>query len=1091
MVKGLERRDASETNALRSLRSSADIPSATLPSGPGPGATPALPRVNIAETPVQRTLGKFRQYASAAIGEAAAIQQERSALDGQMAHLQGKTFDEVQMGGDKFALQGYRVVEAQEQASALLTAQQIDIAQGGYELEPDQFREQFANRVDGVLAGVQDPRTRELVREQVLRQMPVLVDQQTVGHLEFQEERTFSALTRSIDTISADPTSADRLISFATGAPGTATSGLSMERRQEAVVSGVVKAFSNDNPAAYAILSGEGLFKDLPPAQQQAIRSAKSQFEKRARNTYDADFIQAQDELTRRIETGQLEPQQAMEAYATLLADHDITISQQEAGAVYAQAKDGVRDRKVNTAVATHEAISRGDQDTAITMIIKSLTATESSGNPLATITIEDGRQFGGLLQMGQGRLTDYHRATGGKLYTPEEFRKLPPGEQDVVNRWQVKDILDTITADGLDKYIGKSIKGVTVTYSGLVAVAHLGGKGGLKKFLKTGGQYDPHDGSDTRKGTHLSDYLRKHGNGVELNPAQARRSAAQRMTVLREQAALESFEKTQPQLDALDDAFVSGQLSRDSWLSGRREAMKQFNRGRTMADVKYERSLSQKVAGDAAALLDEKKALAAGVKLESLNQAFEAAVWQFEDGTITREDLHAAQQTLGAGRQEVQEQYGIRLNSERELKHLRAQVARISGAVDKRLEFDAGQAEINAAERSGSLHDLTPALQERALDAHRDRVSQEVQDAVASQAVDPEEVGALFNSKMVDYYAKTGVVDETFERTMNGFFAGGLVDKTGAPRPEYLEAAEQYRELHRRNPAVADKYVRAENRDQLDAVLHNAGNGPLDTAVATIGARSLATDLTSAPRTATTQEFLAAGRTIKQIDANVDKFINRSKIGVAQAILNKDADLQQVLNRSWFDPFGIDDEVNRNILTQRLRNELEDAHSRSPNITSSELVEAAGRRVQERSPIIGGNVVALPTDGPSAGERFFGARSADFTDQAGAIDDAVMDYFRSPAFVEEYPFVNETTFRDFLPDFTPDSIQGSALAGSGLSTTFTGVRPFKMYYNSVDDVLQVQFSLPGSGSFSEAIVLDPALIGREYINNHNAAAAE
>ena len=101
------------------------------------------------------------------------------------------------------------------------------------------------------------------------------------------------------------------------------------------------------------------------------------------------------------------------------------------------------------------------------------------------------------------------------------------------------------------------------------------------------------------------------------------------------------------------------------------------------------------------------------------------------------------------------------------------------------------------------------------------------------------------------------------------------------------------------------------------------------------------------------------------------------------------------------------------------------------------------------------------------------------------------MDYFRTPEFVKANPSVEQTTLADFLPEFLPEFIRGDALAGSGASTVFTGVRPFKMYYNSTDDIFQVQFSLPGRGTLSEAIVLDPRLIGKQYIAAHNAASAD
>ena len=46
--------------------------------------------------------------------------------------------------------------------------------------------------------------------------------------------------------------------------------------------------------------------------------------------------------------------------------------------------------------------------------------------------------------------------------------------------------------------YIGKTIHGVKITYSGMLMAAHLAGVGGLKKFLRSG--YNASDGNQSVK---------------------------------------------------------------------------------------------------------------------------------------------------------------------------------------------------------------------------------------------------------------------------------------------------------------------------------------------------------------------------------------------------------------------------------------------------------------------------------------------------------------------------------------------------------------------------------------------------------------
>ncbi len=68
------------------------------------------------------------------------------------------------------------------------------------------------------------------------------------------------------------------------------------------------------------------------------------------------------------------------------------------------------------------------------------------------------------------------------------------------LNKWHLK--------DEIEKYSGSTIKGVQITESGILAAAHLGGVGSIKRFLKTNGIRRFKDGY----GTSVSDYLRDFG---------------------------------------------------------------------------------------------------------------------------------------------------------------------------------------------------------------------------------------------------------------------------------------------------------------------------------------------------------------------------------------------------------------------------------------------------------------------------------------------------------------------------------------------------------------------------------------------------
>ena len=127
---------------------------------------------------------------------------------------------------------------------------------------------------------------------------------------------------------------------------------------------------------------------------------------------------------------------------------------------------------------------------------LERLTQSESSGDSNAEITIAGGRRYVGALQFADARLQDYQAATDTS-FTQDEF-KADSALQDKVAAWHIADIDKTIdglglNTDGFDR-------------DGLRAVAHLGGKHGMKKFVQTEGKYNPSD----ELGTSLQDYYDK-----------------------------------------------------------------------------------------------------------------------------------------------------------------------------------------------------------------------------------------------------------------------------------------------------------------------------------------------------------------------------------------------------------------------------------------------------------------------------------------------------------------------------------------------------------------------------------------------------
>ena len=178
-----------------------------------------------------------------------------------------------------------------------------------------------------------------------------------------------------------------------------------------------------------------------------------------------------------------------LDSYARPLNTDDDDMAEFEA-----ETKLSANDMRLAT-IATDNR-RKAQKEKAQLSFINQLTQNESSGQSDAEITIEDGRRFVGKLQFGEARLKDYQKATGS-TFTQDNF-KADTALQDKVADWHIKDIDKAIDAlgintDGYDR-------------DGLRAVAHLGGKGGMKKFVLSKGEYDPSDDL----GTSLKGYYDK-----------------------------------------------------------------------------------------------------------------------------------------------------------------------------------------------------------------------------------------------------------------------------------------------------------------------------------------------------------------------------------------------------------------------------------------------------------------------------------------------------------------------------------------------------------------------------------------------------
>ena len=124
------------------------------------------------------------------------------------------------------------------------------------------------------------------------------------------------------------------------------------------------------------------------------------------------------------------------------------------------------------------------------------LKQSESSSDTTASRVNRSGDRYVGELQFGESRLNDYKNSTGA-TFTLDEFQE-NPSLQSKVGLWHINDI---------DKYIDQ-LGNLAEGYDrdGLRAIAHLGGKEGMKKWLESEGKVNPSD----ELGTSLTEYYNK-----------------------------------------------------------------------------------------------------------------------------------------------------------------------------------------------------------------------------------------------------------------------------------------------------------------------------------------------------------------------------------------------------------------------------------------------------------------------------------------------------------------------------------------------------------------------------------------------------
>lgn len=278
----------------------------------------------------QDILDGLAEFGSKTIREAANARYTRIAAEGAMAYTQGKAVEDLPTDNNKWALEGYRVMEANTTSAALLAAQQAEISTSLYQLSPEEFRAQYGKRMEAALEG-KDERVQDVLREQLMKAMPTLIEQHTREHAGYLETKNVEAVETAVDIMSRDTSNTDAVIGIASGEG--AASALASDKQQAAVVSGVVRALANGNPNAYYVLKNEGFFDSLPADLANSLDAAKRQHDAKVKSEYNPARQSAEREIDRKIANNEYSPDEAAKAKADFEAEYGVDLTAQEASA--------------------------------------------------------------------------------------------------------------------------------------------------------------------------------------------------------------------------------------------------------------------------------------------------------------------------------------------------------------------------------------------------------------------------------------------------------------------------------------------------------------------------------------------------------------------------------------------------------------------------------------------------------------------------------------------------------------------------------------------------------------------------------------
>jgi len=1050
---------------------------------PTPVPVPNLQAPNVAAPDVQNSqAAKVARSISAFTGEqfqaATNIDQEMRYLDGQMAAAQGQSMDDLEIEGDKWAMSGYRAIEAQSLTATLLAAQQEMLRQVDFEDDPEEYRAKIVARLATQLDGL-DPKTAQLVRKQMAAQMPALVAQHTSANMQYQEAESYRTLEYSMDIMSKDDTQIAAMLSNASG-DGEGFSGLSRDRRESAVAQGVVRAFEAGNPLAYARLKSAGVLDEFSTGQQQLMRNAEDGYQTQMRQELNTVYVAEIAALETEIASGKYSGDVAMMKLSEIMASHGMEIRAAEGKAAYTAGKDANELNRSGTALLIREAGLRGDFEAIASLSFDALGWVESKNDPNAR---------GPVIMSGANR---GDQAIGEFQIMPKTIRDpgygVKPGNpaDPVSVRRASKDYWTAMVAGSSGGY------GLPWEAGDLeaAAVAYNAGPGNATKWIEAGRDYSVLPDRAQTEPYAKALVARAGASDISMS-ADARQRAAQAAYDATAKAVdLEGYEAITLRRVDLNEEFQSGALSIPEFVAADRQLNDEYNVVRTSAESNAMISEIETFRADSASMVTDERREVLDTQYEVRRAALDSVL---ADDRVTVSQKSEAIDLFGNGIREMYADAGVIQSDFGNAAMVKELGANWNEVMRKGRDAQLNNDLITRARSNGSVGDLSPQNRAKAWAAIREETAQAVADQASAVGAPPEQQSLMQYEATVDSWRNASEVDPVVANGNSAIVNGRLLADDGKASPAVVDTINRYLDLKATDPYLSQTFFSTEDARVRAEMLAAKGAEDVSEGILNYMAPLADRDRFNDPLSKEARIAMAVSESI-QVAQTAD-------VGFFQGMFTSAA-ISQMWNTTGME-FRDREAAAQEVFAPILEQQLQTLAMRH-DIPPKDLLQVAVSAVKNQTSFLGGSVVVYES-GNDFLRQALGGDADDFVSRAGVEDDILSEYMLEEAAnipglegITEFTMIEAgfigrsgRNIIDAIPQLLGfegffDPMPMGILDTQGAMSK--GLRPYKVM--NINGNTAVRF-LKQDGQMSEFVVIDPALAGALWKRNNRQSATE